>query len=43
MAQRCRLTGRQSATRVRTRGFARVTLRRLAHAGYLPGLRKSSW
>ena len=39
---RCQLTGR-SRGYYRRFGVSRHVLRRLAHAGELPGVRKSSW
>lgn len=39
---RCSITGRPRAY-LRRFGISRLVLRRLAHAGELPGVRKSSW
>jgi small subunit ribosomal protein S14 len=39
---RCSITGRPRAY-MRRFGISRLVLRRLAHAGELPGVRKSSW
>ncbi|MCH2100695.1 MAG: 30S ribosomal protein S14 [Planctomycetes bacterium] len=39
---RCSLTGRPKAY-YRKFGVSRLVFRRLAHAGHLPGVRKSSW
>jgi len=39
---RCSLTGRPKAY-YRKFGVSRLVFRRLAHAGELPGVRKSSW
>ena len=39
---RCSITGRPRAF-YRRFGVSRLVLRRLAHAGELPGVRKSSW
>ena len=42
MHNRCQLTGRPRGYSRRF-GISRLVLRRLAHAGELPGVRKSSW
>lgn len=39
---RCQLTGRSHAY-LRKFGICRTVLRRLAHAGHLPGVTKASW
>jgi len=39
---RCSITGRPRAYSRRF-GISRLVLRRLAHEGFLPGVRKSSW
>lgn len=42
ITRRCELTGRSRAV-YRKYGISRIKLRELAHKGYLPGMRKSSW
>jgi small subunit ribosomal protein S14 len=39
---RCRKCGRPRAV-YRKFGICRICLRELAHQGYIPGMRKSSW
>lgn len=39
---RCQLTGRSHAY-LRKFGICRTVLRRMAHAGHLPGVTKASW
>ena len=39
---RCSITGRPKGY-LRRFGISRLVLRRLAHEGFLPGVRKSSW
>ena len=39
---RCQITGRGRAY-LRKFGISRLVLRRMAHAGYLPGVTKASW
>jgi small subunit ribosomal protein S14 len=39
---RCQITGRSHAY-IRKFGICRTVLRRMAHAGYLPGVTKASW
>ena len=39
---RCQLTGRSHAY-IRKFGVSRLVLRRMAHAGFLPGVTKASW
>jgi len=39
---RCAVSGRSKAY-YRKFGISRIALRELAHRGYLPGVRKSSW
>ena len=40
--RRCKITGRPRGYISRL-GISRVALRRMAHEGVLPGLRKASW
>jgi small subunit ribosomal protein S14 len=42
LARRCELTGRKRAF-YRKFKISRMVLRDLAHAGLIPGMRKSSW
>jgi small subunit ribosomal protein S14 len=42
LRNRCQLTGRTRAY-YRKFGVCRTVLRRLAHAGFLPGVTKASW
>ena len=42
LARRCELTGRRRAY-YRKFKISRIMLRELAHAGLIPGMRKSSW
>jgi len=39
---RCRICGRPRAY-IRRFGLCRICFRKLAHKGYLPGIKKSSW
>jgi small subunit ribosomal protein S14 len=39
---RCQITGRSHAY-IRKFGICRTVLRRMAHAGFLPGVTKASW
>jgi small subunit ribosomal protein S14 len=39
---RCQITGRGRAY-LRKFGISRLVLRRMAHAGFLPGVTKASW
>lgn len=39
---RCQITGRSHAY-IRKFGISRAVLRRMAHAGFLPGVTKASW
>ena len=39
---RCQITGRSHAY-IRKFGISRLVLRRMAHAGFLPGVTKASW
>jgi len=39
---RCQITGRSHAY-IRKFGVSRLVLRRMAHAGFLPGVTKASW
>ena len=39
---RCQITGRSHAY-IRKFGVCRTVLRRMAHAGFLPGVTKASW
>lgn len=42
LKNRCQVTGRPHGY-IRRLGISRVALRRMAHAGVLPGLSKASW
>ena len=42
MKYRCQVTGRSHAY-LRKFGICRTVLRRMAHAGFLPGVTKASW
>ena len=42
LARRCELTGRRRG-HYRKLKLSRIMLRELAHAGLIPGMRKSSW
>jgi small subunit ribosomal protein S14 len=42
LKNRCQITGRSHAY-IRKFGICRTVLRRMAHAGFLPGVTKASW
>lgn len=42
LKNRCQITGRSHAY-LRKFGICRTVLRRMAHAGFLPGVTKASW
>lgn len=42
LKNRCQITGRSHAY-IRKFGISRLVLRRMAHAGFLPGVTKASW
>lgn len=42
LKNRCQITGRSRAY-LRKFGICRTVLRRMAHAGFLPGVTKASW